>query len=117
MENRMLNIEVELIKLFRDTSESARVSIDPIAAELRKVSAIAKSNELPQWIGFQKSLSSQLKYMEKIYLDYQEMKTAFILKYQNSDSKLFLDNGVKLELDKRANCLILYEMDQKIDVL
>ena len=111
MENKILQIEIKLLNLYKPIADLAGDSVDKIAEQLRDINVEHKKTNTEIWKIYQDKVYKHLRYISDIQRNYEEYKKVLIKELQDNETELVINKDDKIELNRNAN--VLFVVDNK----
>ncbi len=117
MENKQLQVEIEILRLFKPIAQSAGSSVDKIAEQLKIIHGNAEETNSDLWKIYNDKVYQHLKYISEIQRNYEEYKSVLIAQLLEDKSDLTLKDNKRVELDKNANVLFVLDANNNKELL
>ena len=115
MDDRTIDIDIELLRLYQPIAESAHLSIEQIAKKLAEINLLNEKEELS--IEYKEEVYELLISMHAIHSRYEEFKGR-VIAYIKSKNNTKVELGANtLRIDERANVIIINQSDGEQIVL
>lgn len=117
MKSEKLQIEVELLKLYKPIATSAGGTVDKIAEKLKLISDHAKNSDVDVWSSYREKVYDLLKFTHKIHTNYENYKLSLIKELQQTEDKLMIEDGKHVKYDEKANVLFVVDANGNKELL
>ncbi len=113
MNDRKLDIDIDLLQQYRPIAEAASHSVKQIAKKLSEIDLLRSKAELSK--NYQDEINQHLIYMQGIHGQYEAYKKRVITYVKSKNTTEIELGSQRLRIDERANVLFLDHTDgQKI---
>jgi len=109
MNDRKLDVDIELLQLYQPIAESARLSIEQIAEKLAAISLLNEKEELSS--KYKDEIYKHLKSMHVLHSGYEEFKGRVITYIKSKNTTKVALGSHMVRIDEPANVIFLDHSD------
>lgn len=102
-----INIELQILSLYKPVADAAQESVDKIAEQLKEINSETYKSSDQQWKTFRDKIYDHLNYISEIKTNYEDYKRQFISEIIESENKTSLIENMQIELEQKANVIFV----------